>query len=130
MNTGGDRIEGEGKRAGLAAINSAASVKIAVVVDKDINVYNEEEVLWAVSTRTCPDLDIDIISRLAGGKLDPTAYDETQLKRGVITSKMIIDATKQVGIPFPSRITPPEGLWESKRLKDYIKDYIKDYKER
>lgn len=39
------RIEGEGKRAGLAAINSAASVKIAVVVDEDINVYNEEEAL-------------------------------------------------------------------------------------
>ena len=34
------RIEGEAKRAALAAINSAVTVKIAVVVDEDINVYN------------------------------------------------------------------------------------------
>jgi UbiD family decarboxylase len=44
------RIEGEGKRVAWP-INSAASVKIAVVVDEDINIYNEEEVLWAVATR-------------------------------------------------------------------------------
>lgn len=41
----------------------------------------------------------------------------------LFSSWMIIDATEKVGIPFPSRITPPEGLWESMRLKDYIKDY-------
>ena len=117
------RIEGEGKRVALAAINSAASVKIAVVVDEDINIYNEEEVLWAVATRVCPDLDIDIIPFLAGGKLDPTAYDETRMKKGAMTSKMIIDATKPVSLPFPTRIAPPEELWERMRLKDYIKDY-------
>ena len=119
------RIEGEAKRAALAAINSAASVKIAVVVDEDIDVYNEEEVLWAVATRMCPDLDIDILPRITGGKLDPTAYDETRLKKGTMTSKMIIDATKPVGLPFATRITPPEELWKSMRLEDYIKDYQK-----
>ncbi len=117
------RIEGEGKRAGLAAINSAASVKIAVIVDEDIDVYNEEDVMWAVATRVHPDLDIDVIPRLAGGKLDPTSYDETRLKRGAMTSKMVIDATKKIGLPFPSRIVPPEGPWEKIKLKDYIKDY-------
>jgi 2,5-furandicarboxylate decarboxylase 1 len=116
------RIEGEGKRAGLAAINSAASVKIAVVVDEDIDVYNEKDVLWAVATRACPDIDIDVIPRLAGGKLDPTAYDETRFKKGAMTSKMIIDATKPVGIPFPTKIEPPEKVWKSMRIEDYIKD--------
>jgi 2,5-furandicarboxylate decarboxylase 1 len=117
------RIEGEGKRAGLAAINSAASVKIAVVVDEDVDVYNEEDVLWAVATRACLDLDIDVIPRLAGGKLDPTAYDETRLKRGAMTSKMVIDATQKVGVPFPDRIVPPNELWGRMKLKDYVKDY-------
>lgn len=117
------RIEGEGKRAALAAINSAASVKIAVVVDEDIDVYNEEEVLWAVATRVSPDLDIDIIPFLAGGKLDPTAYDETRFRKGAMTSKMIIDATKPVRLPFPTRITPPEEVWGRMNLKEYIRDY-------
>jgi hypothetical protein len=45
------------------------------------------------------------------------------MKKGAMTSKMIIDATKPVSLPFPTRIAPPEELWGRMRLKDYIKDY-------
>ena len=45
------RVPGEAKRAGWAAVNSYQSTNIAVVVDDDIDVYNEEEVMWAVATR-------------------------------------------------------------------------------
>jgi 2,5-furandicarboxylate decarboxylase 1 len=117
------RVPGEGKRAGWAAVNSYSSTKIVVVVDEDIDVYNEEEVLWAVATRCCPDTDIDIIPRMAAGILDPTSYDETRLKRGNMNSKMVIDATMPVELPFATRITPPEDLWERMKLADYIKDY-------
>ena len=96
-----------------------------MVVDDDINVYNEEEVMWAVATRCCPDMDIDIVSRMAAGILDPTSYDETRLKRGNMNSKMVIDATMPVELPFATRITPPEDLWERMKLEDYIKDYQK-----
>jgi 2,5-furandicarboxylate decarboxylase 1 len=119
------RVPGEGKRAALAAVNSFFSTKIAVVVDDDIDVYNEEEVLWAVATRCCPDLDINIIPRMAAGILDPTSYDETHLKGGNMNSKIIIDATMPVELPFATRITPPKDLWERMKLEDYLKDYRK-----
>ena len=114
------RVPGEGKRAALAAVNSVGSIKIAVVVDEDIDVFNEEEVLWAIATRCCPDIDIDIIPRIQAGFLDPTAYDETHLKRGPMNSKMIIDATKPVELPFATRIVPDPDLWQRMKLEDYI----------
>ena len=114
------RIAGEGKMAGLAAIASDLSVKLVIVVDEDIDIYNEEEVLWAVATRVVGDKDISIIPSVAGAHLDPSAYDETRLKSGNMTSNVIIDATKPTEMPFATRITPPPDLWKSMRLEDYI----------
>jgi 2,5-furandicarboxylate decarboxylase 1 len=119
------RVPGEGKRAGWAAVNAYQSTNIAVVVDEDIDVYNEEEVLWAVATRCTADQDIDIVPRMLGGKLVPTSYDETRQKRGPMASKMVIDATMPVEQPFATRITPPKDLWERMKLEDYVKDYKK-----
>ena len=115
------RVPGEAKRAALAALNTLSPTKMAVVVDEDIDVYDEEEVTWAIATRATPDLDIITIPRILGGPLNPTSYDETRLKRGLMNSKMIIDATKPVELPFPTRVTPPKNLWNSMKLEDYLK---------
>lgn len=114
------RIAGEGRLAALAAITAANGVKTAVVVDEDIDVYNEQEVLWAIATRVEGDQDITVIPRVLGAHLDPTAYDETRLKRGYMTSKVIVDATKPADLPFPVRITPPEDLASKITLDDYL----------
>ena len=106
--------------AGLAAVASDLSVKLAIVVDEDIDVYNEEEVLWAVATRVVGDKDITIIPSVAGAHLDPSAYDETRLKSGNMTSNVIIDATEPVEMPFATRIKPSPELWQSMKLEDYI----------
>ncbi len=114
-------FQGEGKRALLAAINSLNAMRLAVVVDEDIDVFNEEEVLWAIATRVRADQDIVIIPGVLGDPLCPTSYDETGVKRGQMISKVIIDATKPVNLPFPPRVTPPEDLWESIKVEDYFK---------
>jgi len=115
------RVPGEGMRAALAAVNAVAATKIVVVVDEDIDVYNEEEVLWAVATRMAPDLDISILNRVLGDPLNPTSYDEARLKRGPMVSKLIMDATKPVELPLPTRVTPPQALWNSMKLEDYLR---------
>jgi len=115
------RIPGEAKRAALAAVDTMSITNIAVVVDDDIDVYNEEEVIWAIATRTTPDLDIVTIPRILGGPLNPTSYDETRLQRGPMNTKMIIDATKPVELTFPTRVTPPKELWDSMKLEDYLR---------
>jgi 2,5-furandicarboxylate decarboxylase 1 len=113
-------------RAALAAVNNDVnSIRTAVVVDEDIDVYNEEEVQWAVSTRVTPDIDIIFLPRVAGCPLAPTSYDEERLKRevsgGTMNTKMVIDATRPVNLPFATRVTPPKDLWNSMKLGDYLK---------
>lgn len=115
------RVQGEGKFTGLAALSANPELKVAVVVDEDIDVYDEEEVLWAICTRVQADLDISIIPGVAAANLDPSSYDETRFKRGTMSTKMIIDATKPVESPFPARITPPKALWDSMRLDNYLR---------
>lgn len=119
------RVEGEGKRAGLAAIGEALTT-LVIVVDEDINVYNEEEVLWAVASRMVGDLDILILPRVQGAFAHPRAYSEVRnpfnlLEPGSMNTKVVIDATKPVGGPFPTRVTHPRDLWDSMNLADYIK---------
>ena len=114
------RIQGEGKWAGMAALLSDPYTKMAIVVDEDVDVYDEQEVLWAIATRVNAAKDIQVLPWVAGSEYDPTSYDETATGRGNMTTKVIIDATKPVGIDFQIRCAPPEELWKSLKLSDYI----------
>ncbi|MEM1990498.1 MAG: UbiD family decarboxylase, partial [Candidatus Bathyarchaeia archaeon] len=68
------------------------SLKHAVIVDADINVFNPEEVEWAIATRFQGDEDLLIIRNARGSTLDPSADMETGL-----TTKVGIDATRPLG---------------------------------
>lgn len=114
------RVPGEARLAGIAAVNSSPMIKVAVVVDDDIDIYNEQEVLWAVGTRTVADAGVHLMPYTLGAAMEPTAYDETRLKKGTMVTKMVIDATLPVDRPFAARITPPEQEWNSLHLADYL----------
>lgn len=119
-------LGGQGKLAGLAALSSPSyPVKTCIVVDEDVDVFDEKNVLWALATRMVPGRDITIIENCAGNALDPVAYDETRLKMGSMQDYMIIDATKPLTLPTPVPITPPEELWKKMKLEDYIKGFAR-----
>ena len=82
-------------------------LKLVVVVDDDIDVFDESDVLWAVATRMQPDRDLLTISGSLGALLDPSA-DE----RGV-TAKLGIDATRPFGQPFAEKLVmaPEKMAW-------------------
>lgn len=82
--------EGEAKNAILAAMGNNADIKHVVVVDQDVDIFNMEEVEWAVATRCQGDKDILIIPDSLGSKLDPST------NKG-IGAKMGIDATVPLG---------------------------------
>ncbi|MFH1003276.1 MAG: UbiD family decarboxylase [Chloroflexota bacterium] len=115
------RVPGEGKLAGIGALAGYTFSKMVVVVDEDVDVFNEQDVLWAMATRVVADRDVSIISEAMGQRLDPSAYDENRTGRGYLVSKMIIDATMPVEIPFATRVTPKKELWERMQLEDYLK---------
>lgn len=95
-------------------------LKMAIVVDDDIDVYNERDVMWAVATRVQGDKDIVIIPDVCGSHLDPLSYDETRLERGSMTTKVIIDATKPVGKEFATRVMPDEKTMNRISIEDYL----------
>lgn len=117
------QFDGEGKLAALAALASDAFVKLAVVVDKDVNVHREEEVLWAVATRTQPDQDIFFVPNSIGSRLDPSGYSvRSRQERNGMNTKWAIDATKPVEAPFEDLAEVPRQVLERIDLGDYFED--------
>jgi UbiD family decarboxylase len=82
-------------------------LKLVIVVDDDIDVFDESEVLWAVATRMQADRDLVTIAGSLGAMLDPSADD-----RGV-TAKLGIDATRPFGESFADKLVmdPARMTW-------------------
>ena len=80
--------EGQGKQAILTALGLDHCLKLVVVVDDDVNVFNEAEVLWALSTRFQADQDLVMVPGTMGVILDPSASENG------LTARMGMDATK------------------------------------
>jgi UbiD family decarboxylase len=84
----------DGKKAIRATFEGHKSLKHCVVVDDDINIYDPNEVEWAIATRFQADKDAVILPNQPGSSLDPSG-DLTEGKKAT-TCKMGLDAT----IPF------------------------------
>lgn len=69
----------------LITLGALTTVKHAVVVDDDIDIFDDEQIGWAIATRVQADRDVVIISASRGSSLDPSS--------GRTTAKMGIDAT-------------------------------------
>ncbi len=84
----------DGKKAIKAAFEGHSSLKHCAIVDEDINIYDPNDVEWAISTRFQADKNALILPNQRGSSLDPSG-DLTEGKKAT-TCKMGIDAT----IPF------------------------------
>ena len=82
------KLEGEPKNAIVAAFAGHPSLKIAIVVDEDIDPTNPTEVEYAISTRCQADKDLLIIPNSKGSSLDPSSD-----QKNLLTTKIGIDAT-------------------------------------
>jgi 2,5-furandicarboxylate decarboxylase 1 len=109
------KTEGQGKNAILAVLGADMYMKHVIVVDHDIDIFNDQRVQWAVGTRCQADRDVMIVSNVGGSDLDPS-----DLKDGV-TAKMGIDATAK---PLLGSFTPkhrvPKDVFDRLDLKDFV----------
>jgi UbiD family decarboxylase len=88
----------------MTAFTEMPNLKMAVVVDDDIDVYNEREVLWAVATRTHWDKDLEVIRKIQNFR--PWLGDAVT----------IIDATRPRGVNFPERnAVPADALIQAEK---------------
>jgi UbiD family decarboxylase len=82
-------------------------LKLVVVVDDDVDVFDEADVLWAIATRMQADRDLVTIAGSLGAMLDPSADDHG------VTAKLGIDATRPFGEPFADKLVmdPARMAW-------------------
>ncbi len=81
----------DGKKAIEAAFEGHRSLKHCVVVDDDVNIYDQNDVEWAIATRFQADKAAVIMPNQRGSSLDPSG-DLTEGKKAR-TCKMGLDAT-------------------------------------
>ncbi len=105
--------EGDQMHAALAAA-TIGHTKFIVVVDEDIDIFDEEEVWMAISTRVQADRDVQVVSNVRGSPLDPSNVGKSD------HATLIIDATKPLGKPFAERVRVPENVIERIRLEDLV----------
>ncbi|MDP2643799.1 MAG: UbiD family decarboxylase [Desulfobacterales bacterium] len=112
--------DGQPKEAILSALTSSYMIKHVVVVDEDIDIYDDRWVLWAIATRSQWDKDLVVVPGCMASPLDPSTGH-----RGVGT-KGGIDATKPAPPKrFPMTLSIPQDVMDRIKLEDYIdKDKI------
>ncbi len=92
------RFYGEAKHVLLAAMSSAyLHQKIAVAIDDDVDIYDPQDVAWAITTRVDPATDVTVIPGVRGHPLDisqPELMDPGLTIFQRLGSRMFIEATK------------------------------------
>ena len=78
-------------------------VKLAIAVDEDVDVFREEEVLWAMATRFQADTDMFMVPKVFCNRLDPSSVDGMSAKLG-------LDATAPLTWDVARTTLPPEAV--------------------
>ena len=117
------RYAGHARQAGFVASQTRPGAylgRYVIVVDEDIDVYNTDDVIWALCTRSDPDADIDIIRRAWSGPLDPIIPPE----RKGFNSRAIIDATRPFEWKDRFPVVSGVGAETRKRVEEKWRDLI------
>ncbi|MBI2533315.1 MAG: UbiD family decarboxylase [Deltaproteobacteria bacterium] len=112
------RAPGQAKNAICAAFAADMLLKHVVIVDEDIDVFDEEQVLWAVSNRFQADKGLVVIANAQGSELDPSAGP------GGVNTKMGLDATKPLD-GFAPELRVPDEVMRKVRLEDFLPRFSK-----
>jgi 2,5-furandicarboxylate decarboxylase 1 len=116
-------MEGLGINTALAALG-VYRFKCAIVVDEDVDIYNDQKVLWAVMTRTQADHSFFTAPGSYISRVDPTGYapwHSTDRSNRLLSTRLGIDATKPLDPSFPEVAEPPKRLWSTLDLREYLR---------
>ena len=93
--------EGKQRQAALLAFSAFPELKHVILVDEDVDIFDTNDVLWAMNTRFQGDRDIITIPGVRCHPLDPSSHpDYTDSIRDIgISTKTIFDCT----VPFDQK---------------------------
>src|SRR5687767_2737234 len=107
------RLPGQAKNAILAVLGADLYMKRVVVVDHDVDVFDDRQVNWAIATRVQPDRDITVITHARGSDLDPSTKEDG------LSGKWGVDATAKPSLAaYTRRHRVPPDVWRRVDLKD------------
>ena len=104
------RFEAEPKDVAAAAFKTYSWLKYCVVVDHDVNVFDGNDIWWAMATRSRPDTGLLLLENAPGFPRDPFQIHQ---------SKLGIDATAPLNQweEFERKVVPG---FDELRLDDYL----------
>ena len=109
------RLTGQAKNAIMAVFGADLYMKRVVIVDHDVDVFDDRQVTWAIATRCQPDRDLTVVTNARGSDLDPSSREDGY------TAKWGVDATAKpslAGYTPRHRVRP--DVWERLRLEDFL----------
>lgn len=115
------RYAGHSRQVGrvLAQCGAAAYMgRYTIIVDDDIDIYNNDEVIWALGTRSNPETAIEILTHCLTGPLDPAIQPGPNGQK-VFNTRAIIDACRPWDWrnQFPTPVETPADLLKDVRQR-------------
>jgi 2,5-furandicarboxylate decarboxylase 1 len=105
------RSDGEPHLAAFNLLAYSPATKHVFLVDDDIDVTQEDQVMWALATRFQADKDLTIIRNTIGSRLNPPTYGYRRDETGGLETKLIFDCTRPVPpATFPSAARVPADV--------------------
>lgn len=109
------RVVGQAKNAIMAVLGADLYMKRVVVVDHDVDVFDDRQVTWAIATRCQPDRDVTVVTNARGSDLDPSTREDGY------TAKWGVDATAKPSLAaYTPRHRIPPAVWQRIDLKDFL----------
>ncbi|MFS2222287.1 UbiD family decarboxylase [Pantoea sp. B65] len=113
--------EGRQRQAGLLAFASFPELKHVILVDEDVDIFDSDDVLWAMQTRYQGDVDTAFIAGVRCHPLDPSqspAYSPSITQEGM-SCKTIFDCT----VPFHLKAHFQRSRFKVVDVKRFLPDF-------
>lgn len=113
--------EGRQRQAALTAIAAYTELKTVIIVDEDVDIFDTDDVLWAMQTRYQGDVDTILIPGVRCHPLDPSqepGMSPSITQRGM-TCKTIFDCT----VPFSEKARFHRARFKEVDVKRFLPDF-------
>ena len=94
--------DGQARHALMLLLGLDPYLKLVVAVDEDVDVFDEEEVLWALATRFQADTDMFMVPQVFCNRLDPSSRDG-------MSAKLALDATAPLTWDVERAVVPRDA---------------------
>jgi 2,5-furandicarboxylate decarboxylase 1 len=101
--------EGQARHALMALLGLDHYLKFVVAVDEDVNIFDEQEVLWAIATRFQADTDMFMVPDVFCNRLDPSS-------REGLSAKLAFDATRPLVSENERAVVPADAVARAQAL--------------